>query len=689
MFAEAGRLSPAPGEVEIRVSASGLNFRDVLCALGVYPGAAETLGGECAGVVERVGEGVHSPKPGDEVMAFAPGGMTDWVTLPAAWTAPKPPELTPAEAAAMPVAYLTALYGLLHRARLKAGESVLIHAAAGGVGLAAVQIALRAGATVFATAGTPRKRRFLHDLGVEHVLDSRSTDFATEVVVDVVLNSLAGDFIPASVSALAPAGRFIELGKRGILTAEQFAELRPRGEYHPFDLGSEIARDSTLIARLWSELAELIASGVRPPRTTVFPFSHAPEAFGTMAGARHIGKLVLAHTHGARVTPDATYLITGGYGAVGLHIAEWLAARGAGQIVVAGRGSPPPKAAERLEQLRRAGANIREVRLDVSNAAAVHAMLDAIDAQGPPLRGVFHAAGVLDDRPLSEHSRRSFESVLAPKVSGTWNLHHATRHRSLDLFVLFSAAASLLGSVGQANYSAANAFLDAFTHYRRSLGLPSLAINWGAWGGDGMAAAVTDAHLTNVGLRRMPPRAAIQALELLLAEGATSAAVLALDSSRIAERVEELPLLSELTARAPAPQARTLRVQIDDAAPGQRRELCADYVREIVRHVLGIHTRSGFDDNQPLRDLGIDSLLAIELRNRLAGALGVSLPSTLAFDFPTTAAVSDYIATAVLGLPPAAARPDAARVRAAAAVAALSEEDAEAELLRELRGSNV
>ena len=545
------------------------------------------------------------------------------MTLPAAWTAPKPPELTPAESAAMPVAYLTALYGLLHRARLKAGETVLIHAAAGGVGLAAVQIALRAGATVFATAGTPRKRRFLHDLGVEHVLDSRSTNFASEVVVDVVLNSLAGDFIPASVSALAPAGRFIELGKRGILTHEQFAALRPHGEYHPFDLGAEITRDGALIGRLWGQLAELIAGGVRPPRTTVFPFSRASDAFGNMAGARHIGKIVLAHTHGARIRTDATYLVTGGYGAIGLHIAEWLAARGAGRVVIAGRGAPGPDAATRLEQLRRKGANILELRADVSDADAVREMLAAIDAGGPPLRGVFHAAGVLDDRSLSAHSRCSFQNVLAPKVAGTWNLHDATRHHSLDLFVLFSAAASLLGSVGQANYSAANAFLDSFAHYRRSLGLPCLTVNWGAWGGEGMAAAVSDDHLSRVGLRRMPPRAAIHALELLLADGAASAAVMALDPGAIAGRVEELPLLSELAAGAGAstPQTRTLRAQIEAAAPAQRRELCAECVRETVLEVLGIHTRSGFDDNQPLRDLGIDSLLAIELRNRLANAL--------------------------------------------------------------------
>ena len=333
VFARSDRTTPGAGEIEIHVRASGVNFRDVLAALGMYPGAAGVLGGECSGVVHRVGPGVASFRPGDEVMAFVPGGMSDWVTVLEAAATGKPSGMSFAEAAAMPVAHLTALYGLLMRGRLRKGESVLIHAAAGGVGLAAVQVAQRAGAVIFATAGTAEKRQFLQDLGVPHVFDSRTTSFCSRIHdltlgagVDVVLNSLAGEFIPASLSALSPTGRFIELGKRGILTPDEFAVMRPRGEYHAFDLGTEIAADARLLPQLWTELHTQIVRGMRPLRVRAFDFDSASAAFHDMAAARHIGKLTLTHRWGSPIRPDATYLVTGGCGAVGLHIVEWLVA---------------------------------------------------------------------------------------------------------------------------------------------------------------------------------------------------------------------------------------------------------------------------------------------------------------------------------------------------------------------------
>ncbi len=693
VYRSSERSAPARNQVEIEVRANGINFRDVLGALGMDPGATGELGGECAGVVARAGAGVSSLRPGDEVLAYAPGGMSDWVTVPEAWVVRKPRELSFAEAAAMPIAYLTAIYGLLHRARLKSGETVLIHAATGGVGLAALQIAKDAGAVVFATAGSPEKRSFVRKLGAEHVFDSRSTGFQDEIArltggsgVDVVLNSLAGDFLRASVAGLSERGRFIEIGKRGILTHEEFAALRQNCEYHPFDLGTEIAKDDRLLPMLWGDWSRFAGSGMRPPRTTAFSFSDAPAAFRLMAGAKHIGKLVLSHHGQAGIRPDGAYWINGGYGGAGLGLSKWLVDQGARCVVISGRRPPAEPIAE-LEELRARGAEIVVAAADVACAADVRELVLRFGTSLPPLRGVFHLAGTLRDQGLSSQSWSSFEEVLAPKVSGTWNLHEATRGLSLEHFVLFSAAASILGSVGQANYSAANGFLDAFASYRRSMGLPCLAINWGAWAGGGMAARTSDAYLAQSGLRRMEPAAALRAMGSLLRDSIPWAAVMAIDPAQMRERARTMPVVERISGSVRVQGAvREAGVSLAEAPPQKRKEICERHIRETVREVLGMGQHVPLDEKQPLRDLGIDSLLAIELRNRLSSLFRLNLPSTLAFDCPTTAAIRDYIHAAVAGVDSgAAAKPRTVPHQATAAIAEMSEEEAEAELLKELR----
>ena len=356
------RAAPGPGEVEIRVQATGLNFRDVLCALGMYPGKIGALGAECAGVVTRAGDGVEGIEPGDKVMAVARGGFSTYVTVRADHVASLPVGVSLAEAASIPVVFLTTFYGLHHLARMKAGDRVLIHAAAGGVGLAAVQLAQRAGAEIFATAGSPEKRSHLQALGVAHVFDSRSLDFANEIMsrtggrgVDIVLNSLAGEFIERSVSVLAPGGRFLELGKRGILTREQFGAARPDCEYYAYDLGEEAFADSSLLPGMFKELLAAFAKGeLRPLPLTTFSNERMVDAFRFMAQAKHIGKIVVIKPHpnaAARTSPtklrlrdDATYLITGGLGGLGLETARWMAGEGARNIVLMGRHTPNPEA---------------------------------------------------------------------------------------------------------------------------------------------------------------------------------------------------------------------------------------------------------------------------------------------------------------------------------------------------------
>ena len=432
--------APGPGEIRIAVQAAGLNFRDVLCALGMYPGAIEALGGECAGVVDSVGPGVTAFEPGDEVIALAPGSLATSVVVPAHFAARRPAGLALEQAAALPVAYLTASYGLEELAALRPGERVLIHSAAGGVGLAALRIAQLVGAEIYATAGSQAKRDQLQAMGVTEVLDSRSLVFRDAILertqgegVHVVLNALSGDFIPAGLSLLKPGGRFLEMGKRGIWSEEDVKRRFPGVVYRPFDLGDDAARDPALAPRLFERLLRRLERGeLLPLPVTVHALEAPHAAFDDMVHARHTGKLVLRRERGARavpmaVLPNASYLVTGGFGALGLEVAEGLAARGARHLVLVGRAAPSSQAEEMLARLAAQGVAVRRAQLDVTDAQAVHALLRDVATTMPPLRGVVHAAGVLDDGVVAQLDWPRFETVLRPKLEGALNLSAATR----------------------------------------------------------------------------------------------------------------------------------------------------------------------------------------------------------------------------------------------------------------------
>ncbi len=684
----AARREPGPGEVEIRVAATALNFKDVLNLLGMYPGDPGPPGSECAGTVIAVGPGVLDLQPGDAVVAVTGGCFRSHLTVGAEWVARAPAGLRAEQAASIPIAYITAAFALHHLGRMQAGERVLIHAAAGGVGLAAVHLARRAGAQIFATAGSPAKRAYLQSLGVEHVFDSRSLSFAEEVRaatggegVDLVLNSLAGEFVLQSLDLLRPGGRFLEIGKRDAATAARAAEwvaASPKGIVdHVIDWGEDARTNPALIRGLLHEALEGVAHGDLPllPLCT-FPLEDAPAAFRYMAQARHTGKVVVTQGAGAPlVRPDAAYLITGGLGGLGLLTARWLVARGARHLVLMGRRGADAHAQAEIAAMEQAGARVLAVRGDVAQADAVAAVLARCAAELPPLRGIVHSAGVLDDGAIPQQEWARFRRVLAPKVDGAWHLHTQTAALPLDFFVIYSSAASLIGSPGQANHAAANAFLDALAHRRRADGLPALSINWGAWSEVG--AAVATGALERGGARGLGEIAPLQGLELLgrLLEAAPpQVGVLPIDWPTFLARFGGSPpaYFDELAAAAGdgAPAARPAAVPAQPAAPGpeparapeimrrlaeatpQRRlTLLRDFVRETTGHVLGLPP-ARIDDERPLSALGLDSLMAVELRNLLGAGLGLPrrLPATLVFDYPHVAAMTDYLAAEALAL---------------------------------------
>jgi acyl transferase domain-containing protein/acyl carrier protein len=649
------RRRPARGEVEIHVDATGLNFRDVLNALDLYPGDAGPLGAECAGRIAAVGEGVEGFAVGDAVVAIARGSLATHATAEATLVAHRPENLSFEEAATIPVAYLTARYALDYTARLRAGERVLIHSAAGGVGLAAVAEALRAGAVVFATAGSEEKRAYLRSLGVHHVMSSRSLDFGREVMeatsgegVDVLLNSLSGDFITENFRILARGGRYLEIGKRGIWEPARVQAQRPDAQYFILDWGEQYLADPEPVAAIFrAVVADARAGLVRPLPSRRFDLAGAVAAFREMSQARHIGKIVLTPSP---LRGEARYLITGGLRGLGLRVAEWMVERGARQLVLLGRNAPAPDAERSIAEMTRRGARIEVVRADVSRRQDLEPLFARMAAGGAPLKGIVHAAGVLEDGVLAQMSWERFRHVLAPKVEGVRLLEELSGGMELDFFVLFSSLASVLGSPGQANHSAANCFLDAAAFRRRAEGRPAVSINWGPWSTIGAAAGdKASKHLAGHGIGSMTPAQGLDVLELAMAAEEAQIAAAVADWPEIQQTLHlEAPYLSEVVAPEAstvrqAPASAELASSLAHADGAHRREVLVDEVRRRACTVLGLDPAHPLDAARPLSDYGLDSLMALELRNALASAAGKPLPSTLIFSYPSIGALADFL----------------------------------------------
>jgi len=706
------RQAPGPGQVEIKVRASGLNFRDVLNLLNLYPGDPGPLGGECAGEIVAVGPGVERFRPGDEVLALAPASFASYATTLAEFAALKPKHLGFEEAATIPICFLTAHLALRRLGNLRPGERVLIHAASGGVGLAAIQIARRVGAEIFATAGSPKKRDYLKSLGIEHVMDSRSTEFARKIQeatggegVDLVVNSLTGDSIAASLSVLRAGGRFLELGKTDLWDQQRVDAFRPGVAFHAIALDRMMAEEPQTVDQLMREvMAEFAEGKLEPLPLRSYPIPRVVDALRHMARAEHIGKVVIqavetadAGDGGLTLRADASYLVTGGLGGLGLKLARWLVDRGCKHLVLTSRSAPSDEARRILEDLEKSGAKIAVRACDVGNRAEVANLLASLRGALPPLRGVFHLAGVLDDGVLREQNRERFDRVMASKVLGAWNLHALTQDQPLDLFVLFSSAAALLGSPGQGNYAAANAFLDALAAWRRSLGQPGLAIHWGSWAEVGMAARLKDSEgrrWSATGLGWIDPAQGLRTMEQLLVEGRVQAGVLPVDWPKFFERIpagSEPPWLSEMArgARAGAVESGppALLQTLKNATASERIGLALAHVRQAAAEVLAMGEGELPDPRRPLNELGFDSLTGVEFCNRVGRSIGEHLNPTVLFDHPTLEALAAHVVRGILRLeteaaaerdvPPETAD-DQGREQALAEVEAMTEEEIEA-----------
>ncbi|MEU7298507.1 SDR family NAD(P)-dependent oxidoreductase, partial [Streptomyces exfoliatus] len=668
-------LAPCPenlaplgeGEVRVAVRAAGVNFRDVLNTLGLYPGDPGLLGLEGAGVVTEVGPGVPGLAVGDRVMglfsgAFGPVAVADHrrvAVMPADWTY--------AQAASAPIVFLTAYHALVDLAGLARGERVLIHAAAGGVGMAAVQLARHLGAEVYGTAG-PAKWDALRALGLDgaNLASSRTLDFeaafgaATEGRgMDVVLNSLAGEFVDASLRLLPHGGRFVEMGKTDLRDPDLVAADHPGVDYRSFDLLQEPAER---IAEMLTAVLRLLSSGALTP----LPFStwdvrRAPEAFRYVSQARHIGKVVL--TLPTALDPDGTVLITGATGALGGLVARHLVTgHGARRLLlVSRRGPDAPGADELAAELNGLGAEVTLAACDTADRDALAQLLT-----GVRLTAVVHAAGVLDDGVITALTPERLDTVLAAKATAARNLHELTLDQDLSAFVLFSSVMGVIGGAGQGNYAAANAYLDALAQHRKARRLPALSLAWGMWadtagrpGAAGMAGALSEADRVRIARTGLAPIDRAEGLALLDAALRTDAAALVpapLDRAALGALGSQLPVVlrdlapaaprpAEASTTATTPATGTLRDRLAMLSAAEREELLLDLVRVQTAAVLGRSSSAGIPADRPFKDMGCDSLTLVELRNRLQTSADLRLPATFLFNCPTPLAVVAHLDT--------------------------------------------
>lgn len=718
-FSEAGRLknliwkTKKPGalgsrDLRVRVAASGLNFRDVMMTMGLVPDevlrkgfSGPYLGLEFAGTVMETGSAVTEFRPGDRVFGLGSATLAETVDVPVYAVSALPEHWSFGEGAGVPVVFFTAWYALNTLADLEKGERLLVHGAAGGVGIAAIQIARYLGLEVYATAGSPEKRDFLRLMGVTHIYNSRSLNFHDEVLrdtagegVDAVLNCLSGEAMQQSLGILRPFGRFIELGKRDFVenTGIGIRPLRENISYFAVDVDQLFSFRPDKARRIMAELGEFFRaqdSGVpvmRPLPYTVFPASGVIDAFKLMQQGGHIGKIVISMEDFRKnelspedmnksgtapensalpeglvprdlFTGESSWLITGGTRGFGLETACFLASQGAGRLILVSRsGKPAPEDEVRIHDLREQGAEVLVRACNVADREEVRSLISDLRAQGIKLTGIIHAAAVFRDAFLKDMNQESYAAVSDPKYQGALNLHQETLEDKHLCFVMYSSVSVALGNIGQANYVAANAALEGLCAARIRSGLHAACAEWGPIGDAGYLTANTGVMQSlerSGGAMPLKSRDALARLPEIIRAGGVHT-VAAMDWRRAAGSLDAVPArLHALSLRisdtmADRNSGSGLREQILGLSQDEAVKLVIEVLTAEVAETMGLSPEDiGADRN--LHELGLDSLMAMDLVAGLEKKLGIRMSVMMFQDKPAVRTLAGRIYGKITG----------------------------------------
>jgi len=642
--------------VEIQLKAVALNFKDLLCVLKPTKEFEKNaaVGTDMAGIVTSLGPQVTHLKVGDRVFGafFQFGGLPSHIAVPEESVIRIPHYMTFADASTLPAVFTTAYYCLVDLAKLREGETVLIHTASGGVGLAAIQIARAVGAKIIATAGNRRKRAYLREVvGLGNVFHSRDVSYTDEIRkvtggrgVDVVLNSLTSPgFKEASLEVCSQNGRFVEMSKLNIWSESEVKELRPDVEYQIVDL-------TTVSVDTWRHLLRTLEAFLDQQKLHPLPYESFEcvdirEALTHLQKARHIGKIVCKMPEAVErrhflFNERSTYLITGGLGGIGLEAAKWMASEGAKFIVLCGRRPPNDKAKQVMSELNSNGKVVKSVSVDVGKFEDCKALIDSINERKlvldgqvfPPLRGVQHAAGCLSDATFSNQKWEKYEETFNGKVKGAWNLHEVTMKSQVPLehFVMYSSLAATFGAIGQSNHAASNAFLDSLAHYRNARGLPATSVNWGQWGQVGVAADLKLSFFTP-----FTPLQGFTSLKEILRHHKIQVGVIETDFAKLKLGFPWIDCAgyasSFVTSPSRADKRSALAITPEkfwdqvEGAKGDSKEtelVLQHYLKEVVRHILRLEEGESIDVDGSLQEMGLDSLMMVELKNAIQAVLG-------------------------------------------------------------------
>ncbi|GAP86891.1 putative acyl transferase acyl hydrolase lysophospholipase [Rosellinia necatrix] len=692
---------PAPlqdGYVEIAVHASGVNFKDVASAMGIVPENELLLGGEGGGIITRLGPNVTDFNVGQRVAFFKKGSFGNYVQASTQVVHAIPDSMSFEEAATIPCVFMTSMYSLFNLAHMKKGDRVLIHSATGGVGIAAIQLCRYVGAEVYATVGTQEKRDFLksqYGIPDERIFSSRTTAFAHGISehtggkgVNIILNSLPGELLDASWRLIADGGTMVEIGKRDILDRNALS-MEPFGRnasFRALDLShSQITDD--MIAELLSDAFALLVEGHIKPiaPVQVFPFSDIPSGLRLMRSGKHIGKLVISRgasenmlvpvrrrPRSAIFREDGCYLIVGGLRGLCSSLATYMAMNNARHLVVMSRSGYEDDISQReISRIRALGCAVYPVQGDV---ACIEDVQRAFTVSGVPVRGVIQGAMVLCDRIFSSMTLDEYHKVLSAKVEGTWNLHHVSLEQNLDLdfFTPLSSISGLCGTKGQANYAAANTFLDAFASYRQNMGLPACAVDLGVISEVGYMAEREDLKsrydesvwhaIGERTLRKIFNFSSLQQQqpewmnERISPQMVTGLQVPQPEHSVLLTDARFLGLFSEgqtnsrESGREGPKDLETIRVMISSNAGAKA---ILDLTIQILNNYLmrSLRLTEALDFARPLSAYGVDSLAAVELRNFLRIELGVELTTLDVVNAPSLVSMCQTIIAHISKMP--------------------------------------